>query len=713
MKNILFILIAIIISGCVGIQKSEFGVKDSSVENKIKNANTLISLYHNQRYEKIEKVLISNIKKYSNDKYALIRIYNELAQLYSFNLLDIEKAIDMDKKLSSLGYEHPNSQSDYKLNHTAANNILLTSKWYQDKFVDISDVKIKELSDKRLKTNTRLMSAKISSSKIYSKEKLIKVLKISNKNYNRTYPNTQDRYLAISKIIKREYELYRTTKNLKYINAYKYINNNEISLNNIFLDEIDFLSLSNFFLLSFKKTNNIKLAEYGLHSIYKPYTNIRDEQHRLAYNSLVNKYINTLIDASYTQKIYKDMLYYISLNKSRMISEDLIRNSNRVTNLSSQKNTKNIDLKTGLPQKDFFTNKILGIDAYLDFYVKGDYITKDVSLHQNDIKNSDTRTRSYVINKKTKKVEKIQEFKGEVTYITYVSNGKIKVNKITTKDTSLIKKHLDRKYKKLIHFNNINTKPSYKILKKLIPFNIKNKIHVSTDKFISKYPLSYFLDKDVIKTTNLFTLDLNNKPLEDINIVGYFNPTSDLPGSEAEINLIQNSFNDLKVFKRESATLKTLKKNINRNILHLSMHGKNDNINPQNSMLMFSGSIKNGRIVNESHSLKAENMNNFNQLKNNELIFTAACETGLTKESKNNESEIEGILRPLLINNNKNIILTLWEVEDNSSKDFVNYFYSFLSKNKNIKESFLLAKNKLKLKYKNPIFWAPYYLIQN
>ena len=96
------------------------------------------------------------------------------------------------------------------------------------------------------------------------------------------------------------------------------------------------------------------------------------------------------------------------------------------------------------------------------------------------------------------------------------------------------------------------------------------------------------------------------------------------------------------------------------------------------------------------------------------LLFTAACETGLTKSDRSNKYEILGILRPLIVNNNKNIILTLWEVNSLSARDFVLSFYTSLYKTGNVKQSFFSAKLFLKNKYKNnPFHYAPYYLIHS
>ncbi len=701
-----------LMSGFMYSEGVEFGINDDKATLLIQRINKIIDFRQKNEYSKLVLILKNDITSFKGNEFALLRLKNEMSDIYSYNILDIEKAIEIDESIINSYTDSTNNNKFIPISDSA-NNTIISDRTYVDKYMDITSADILENAKERVAKNKLLIAVKISqNSKIYDEDFLITHKEGVTSDIQSTVENSKDRDEILSRLLKAEYELYRSSKNLKYIQAYKYFNSKELELNDVFLDEIDFISLSTYFQLSYQKTKDIKYAELALYTIYKPYLNIRDEKNRLVYNSLVNKYINILIDANYKQKRYKEMLYYISLNKSRMIYEDILRNSKVNTNLNII--NQEFNKLTGLPKKEIVFSKIISAKQYLDFYVSGEYISKYVSKNPKLIQIKPTaKTRSFLINKKTKKVETIQEFEAKNIYVTYIDNGVIKVSKISDKNTKLIREHLDIKYSRLIEHKKNNWKPSKKILDSFVPFKVNGDIVVSTDKFISKYPLDFFMNKNIIKTTNMFTYNHSDKIMKNINIVGYFNPTLDLVDSEKEIALIENSFDNIKAFKREKATLNKLKEDINRNVLHLSMHGINDAINPQQSMLLFAGSVKKGVLENESLTLKAQDMRKFSQLKDNDLVFTAACETGLTKETKSNNSEIEGILRPLLINNNKNIILTLWQVPDNSAKDFVNYFYDYLSKNQKIKKSFILAKNKLKEKYKSPVDWAPYYLIQN
>jgi len=95
------------------------------------------------------------------------------------------------------------------------------------------------------------------------------------------------------------------------------------------------------------------------------------------------------------------------------------------------------------------------------------------------------------------------------------------------------------------------------------------------------------------------------------------------------------------------------------------------------------------------------------------LIFAAACQTGITSVSQDNASELIGMLRPLTLYKNKNVILSLWQVDDTATTFFVEVFYSELKKQKNYTKAFLAARKRTKEEYPRPFYWAAFYLSTN
>ena len=104
----------------------------------------------------------------------------------------------------------------------------------------------------------------------------------------------------------------------------------------------------------------------------------------------------------------------------------------------------------------------------------------------------------------------------------------------------------------------------------------------------------------------------------------------------------------------------------------------------------------------------------YNLKLNADLVVLSACETGLGKIQKG--EGIIGLTRALLYAGAKNIIVSLWQVADESTSDLMVDFYknSLVSKGQ-ISYSEALRNAKLKMisegKYAHPIFWSPFILI--
>jgi CHAT domain-containing protein len=56
------------------------------------------------------------------------------------------------------------------------------------------------------------------------------------------------------------------------------------------------------------------------------------------------------------------------------------------------------------------------------------------------------------------------------------------------------------------------------------------------------------------------------------------------------------------------------------------------------------------------------------------------------------------------------VIATLWKVADQSTAELMDIFYQNLQKGMRKAEALIDAQRKIKEKYKNPFFWAPFTL---
>lgn len=101
-------------SGCANTPT--YGVQDNDTEKQINRINKIIDLRETSHdYDALEKYLLENLVAFSDDKYAKPRILFELADIYSYQLLDIEKAIKLDEELLKQTIEDIDTKKDMLL----------------------------------------------------------------------------------------------------------------------------------------------------------------------------------------------------------------------------------------------------------------------------------------------------------------------------------------------------------------------------------------------------------------------------------------------------------------------------------------------------------------------------------------------------------------------------------------------------------------------
>ncbi|WP_321402585.1 CHAT domain-containing protein [Maridesulfovibrio sp.] len=680
--------------------KTQFGIQDTSIQHQIETINSITAAKEQKDFVQADSLLLGELDN-QQDNCAKALILNQLADLYSYNTLELEKAAKADQDLLEISSECTDSK--YKLKHYSANNVLLAVPSYKEKYFDPSYVQIRKHAQKRLDQNESLLKEGSKfTGKTYTKEQLVNHISAVQHDIARAL-DMQTKNELISRLIRGEYELYKATGSTDWIaDGYTFFLNDEINLDDVDLDEINFLAISNYLHATYLKTSNVLFEELAFKIVLKPYLNIESSTHRWAYNKLINSYINNLVDAYYKQKDFTKALYYISLNKSRMILED--KASMYAENKSiSDTMTTNSDL----PDYDTFKQKLSNTPSLIDFYVRADAEkTRKITLDhaKTELANTYTSVRSLVRKSKHSKTSiEIPIYSN--TYITVKDKNSINMKRLSEKESLRMKEALENCYERIVDFEMPAVR-DIRTIKSVIPGRIAANTIISTDKWISSHPIGAYLGVSSVRVLNAFMIAPHNK-MKDVALAGYFNPSSNmyepLPDADEELSYLQTLYPDGQFFAHEKATLENLSSEIQANIVHLSTHGIFDYTEPEASKLLFA----------DDTFLYAKEMAKFSQLKNKELIFTAACTTGKTRNDVKNSSEILGILRPLLINDNKYLILTLWEVDSKSAGEFVREFYTTLKNKKDVTEAFHIAVNKLKSKYKLPYYWAPYYIIAN
>lgn len=104
-------------------------------------------------------------------------------------------------------------------------------------------------------------------------------------------------------------------------------------------------------------------------------------------------------------------------------------------------------------------------------------------------------------------------------------------------------------------------------------------------------------------------------------------------------------------------------------------------------------------------ALEVLNMN----LDNTELVVLSACQTGLGV-MKNGEG-VYGLQRAFLIAGAKSVVMSLWSVNDNSTKDLMVSFYDKWFSGTEKHNAFKQAQLEIMKKYKHPYYWGPFVMV--
>lgn len=203
-----------------------------------------------------------------------------------------------------------------------------------------------------------------------------------------------------------------------------------------------------------------------------------------------------------------------------------------------------------------------------------------------------------------------------------------------------------------------------------------------------------------------------------------------LPGTQVEINQIAKLTKDPEIFMEDLAAEGLIKQVISPMILHVATHGYflDDENLPENpaekstyvpspllkSGLLLAGSenfLRDGTPANDAGDdgiLTAYEAMNL-KLEDTELVVLSACETGLGVV-KNGEG-VYGLQRAFKMAGAKNMIMSLWQVDDAATQQLMSTFYEEKTKHTDTPTAFRIAQQKLKEVYPHPFFWGAFIMV--
>ena len=178
-----------------------------------------------------------------------------------------------------------------------------------------------------------------------------------------------------------------------------------------------------------------------------------------------------------------------------------------------------------------------------------------------------------------------------------------------------------------------------------------------------------------------------------------------LPGARTEVMEIQQVLGG-EIFTDDLATEGTFKQKVNRfDILHLSLHGVLNDVDPLYSKLVFApDTLEDGFLnVHEIYPLDLQS----------DLVVLSACNTGQGTLAKG-----EGIMslsRAFSYAGSPRMIASLWKADDATTSDIMVAFYKFLDSGLSVHQALRQAKLQFLSTSKvptlrHPYFWSPFVL---
>ena len=210
-----------------------------------------------------------------------------------------------------------------------------------------------------------------------------------------------------------------------------------------------------------------------------------------------------------------------------------------------------------------------------------------------------------------------------------------------------------------------------------------------------------------------------------------------LPGTKTEVEEISRSLNAKNwktlSYTDEYASEENLRKVSSPKVLHIATHGfylksiesddklflgfENSAIN--DNSLLRSGIILAGAGPSTADSLNKDSENDgivtayeasLLNLSNTDLVVLSACQTGLGDEM--GSEGVAGLQRSFTIAGAKNIIMSLWPVDDDATQQLMTEFYKNYATTQNAESAFKIAQLEVKKKYPKPYFWAAFVLLK-
>lgn len=174
----------------------------------------------------------------------------------------------------------------------------------------------------------------------------------------------------------------------------------------------------------------------------------------------------------------------------------------------------------------------------------------------------------------------------------------------------------------------------------------------------------------------------------------------DLPAAEEEAEYISGIFPSV-LFTGKQATQRRIVPHLAKaDLLYFATHGLADDENPLDKSFLV---LADTSATDQSYLTAKEVLN---MRMDASLVILSACQTGLGRVVSGG---VIGLSRAFLIAGAGQVVMSLWNVNDGSAKEFMTIFFSHLEQVEPVR-AMQMAIIDMREKYRDPLHWAPFTL---
>jgi CHAT domain-containing protein/tetratricopeptide (TPR) repeat protein len=192
---------------------------------------------------------------------------------------------------------------------------------------------------------------------------------------------------------------------------------------------------------------------------------------------------------------------------------------------------------------------------------------------------------------------------------------------------------------------------------------------------------------------------------------------SDLPGTAEEVSIIASALKKQNMHVTSYLGQDALEENVKAlrspEILHIATHGffvgdTTSSVSPMiRSGIILAGVRNPENKSRDDGILTAYEATNLD-LAGTDLVALSACQTGLG-EVRNGEG-VYGLQRSIIVAGAKNLLMSLWKVDDEATAKLMESFYQLRAEKSNV-EAFREAQIKLREIYPEPFYWGAFIML--